>query len=69
MSDECGMMNGFWVLGSGFWVAVFTSTQNLTPGTHLSFITHHSAFIISKSLASPYTIQPCDQRMKGVRTV
>jgi hypothetical protein len=68
MNDECGMMNGFRVSGAGFRVAVFTSTQSLTPST-LQFIVHHSAFIISKSLASPYTIQPCDQRMKGARTV
>src|ERR1051326_1557924 len=45
------MRNDEWVLGVGCWVLVlsFTSTQHPTPRTRLSFITHHSAFIISLS--------------------
>jgi hypothetical protein len=41
MNDECGMMNGCWVLGSGF---VFH--QHPEPNTqHPPFI-HHSSFRI-----------------------
>src|SRR5205814_9594121 len=45
MNDECGMMNGFWVLGVRCWVVFY---QHPAPNTQhpLSFITHHSAFII-----------------------
>ena len=50
-------MGNAFLLATGYWL--LTTVYCLL----LSFIIHHSAFIISKSLASAYIIHACDQRM------
>src|SRR5436309_2277183 len=48
-NDECGMMNGCWVLGSRCWGRQ-SRTQHLTPNTRFLFITHHSSLLLRKNL-------------------
>src|ERR1051326_5691332 len=56
-------------MGAGCWVLVlsFTSTQNPTPSTRLSFIIHHSAFIISEAWAYVRTHRPAQNLLRRLR--